>query len=212
MTDRSAPKARSDQTGPAHPESVIPAKAGISANSLRDPRLRGDDGTFGRAGVIGTRAGRLRSGSLLARLLRSSAGVSAVEFAILSPVLVLGTFGTVDAGMAIYERMMISQVLRAGAQPALQGANESVVRAVLENTAAENFTVADGEATGDELELDVETSCACPGDPVAGAACGTVCESGTAAFRFYRLTASKSFEGVMLPAFTLSGALEVMQQ
>jgi pilus assembly protein CpaE len=155
---------------------------------------------------------RPRSGAALRALLRCTLGVSAVEFAILSPLLVLGAFGMADTGMAVYERMMINQVLRAGAQPALQGANETVVRTVLEQTAAENFTVAEGEATGDELALDVETSCACPGDAVPGAGCATVCESGSAAFRFYRLSASKTFQGVMLPAFTLSGSLEVMQQ
>ena len=155
-------------------------------------------------------APRPRSGGVFARLLRCVAGVSAVEFAIISPVLVLGTFGMVDTGMAIYQRMMMNQVLRAGAQPALQGANESVVRTVLEETAAENFTVAEGEATGDELELDVQTSCACPGDAVAGVGCGTVCQSGTTALRFYRLTASKTFQGVLLPEFALSGSLEVM--
>ena len=53
---------------------------------------------------------------------------------------------------------------------------------------------------------------ACPGDAVPGAGCATVCGSGSAAFRFYRLSASKTFQGVMLPPFTLSGSLEVMQQ
>jgi Flp pilus assembly protein TadG len=149
---------------------------------------------------------------LLTDLVRSSAGVSAVEFAILSPFLVLGCFGTIDTGMAVYERMMISQVLRAGAQPAFQGLNDGVVLAVLEETAAENFTVAEGEATGDEVAVGVESHCACPGDAAIGVACGSTCESGSVAFRLYRLTATKTFEGVLLPEFTLSGSLEVMQQ
>ena len=157
-------------------------------------------------------APRPRSGGVLARLLRCVAGVSAVEFAIVAPVLVLGTFGMVDTGMAIYQRMMMNQVLRAGAQPALQGANETVVLSVLEATAAENFTVAEGDAAGDELELDVQTSCACPGEASVGAACGTVCDSGSPALRFYRMTAGKTFQGVMLPEFTLFYSLEVMQQ
>ena len=152
------------------------------------------------------------SGRPLSRLLHCVAGVSAVEFALVAPVLVLGAFSMVDTGMAIYQRMMMNQVLRAGAQPAVQGANESVVRSVLEETAAENFTVADGEASGDQLELDVETSCACPGDADAGVMCGAVCESGTPSLRLYRLTASKTFQGVMLPEFTLFYSLEVMQQ
>lgn len=155
---------------------------------------------------------RPRSGRPLSRLQRCMAGVSAVEFAFIAPVLVLGTFSMIDTGMAIYERMMMNQVLRAGAHPALQGANENVVRSVLEETAAENFTVADGDASGDQLELDVETSCACPGDTDAGVMCGAVCESGTPSLRFYRMTASKTFQGVMLPEFTLFYSLEVMQQ
>lgn len=149
---------------------------------------------------------------LLGDLVRSSAGVSAVEFAILSPFLVLGCFGMVDTGMAVYERMMISQVLRAGAQPAFQGFNDAVVLTVLEETAAENFTVAAGEATGDEVAVGVESHCACPGDAAVGVACGSTCESGSVAFRLYRLTAEKQFVGVILPDFRLSGSLEVMQQ
>jgi pilus assembly protein CpaE len=149
---------------------------------------------------------------LLAQLFRSTSGVSAAEFAIMSPVLVLACFGMVDIGMAVYERMMINQVLRAGAQPAFQGMNDSVVLTVLQETAAENFTVAEGEATGDELEVGVNSYCACPGDVAVGVGCGSTCESGSVAFRLFRLTASKAYEGVILPEFTLSGSLEVMQQ
>ena len=154
----------------------------------------------------------MRAFSLLARLFRCRAGVSAVEFAIVSPLLVLGSLATADAGMAVYERMMINQVLRAGAQPALQGASESVVRAVLEEAARGNFTVADGDASGDALALDVSTRCACPGEASAGVDCATVCGSGSAAFRFYRLSAGKTFQGVLLPEFTFSAQIEVMQQ
>ena len=43
-------------------------------------------------------------------LLGCTAGVSAVEFAVLAPFLVVGTLSTIDAGMAVYEKMMIGQV------------------------------------------------------------------------------------------------------
>ena len=66
------------------------------------------------ANVAAARPRRVRR--LLTDLVRSSAGVSAVEFAILSPFLVLGCFGTIDTGMAVYERMMISQVLPSSAK------------------------------------------------------------------------------------------------
>ncbi len=159
-----------------------------------------------------SRSGPWRSRRLFRDLLHSTAGVSAVEFAIMSPVLVLCCFGMVDIGMAVYERMMINQVLRAGAQPAFQGMNDGVVLNVLQETATQNFSVADGEATGDELEVGVSSHCACPGDATVGVTCGATCESGSVALRLYRLTASKAYEGVILPEFPLSGSLEVMQQ
>lgn len=149
---------------------------------------------------------------LLARLLRCAAGVSAVEFAVVAPVLIFGTLATADVGMAVYERMMINQVLRAGAQPALRGAEESVVLSALEEAARENFTVTAGEPTADEIALDVESRCACPGQTGVGIGCLTVCSSGTVAFRFYRLWAGKTYQGVLLPEFTFSASLEVMQQ
>lgn len=159
-----------------------------------------------------SRARAWRLGGLLARLRRSTGGVSAVEFAIVAPFLVMGTFTMVDVGMAVYEKMMINQVLRAGAQPAFEGADEGEVLSVLEQTASDNFSVAGGDAQGDELALDVTSYCACPGGAVVQVACTSVCGSGAEAFRFYRLTAAKTFQGIMLPEFTLSGALEVMSQ
>jgi hypothetical protein len=42
--------------------------------------------------------------------------------------------------------------------------------------------------------------------------CGAPCDSGATALRFYRLTASKTFQGVILPEFPLFYSLEVMQQ
>jgi Flp pilus assembly protein TadG len=149
---------------------------------------------------------------LLRDLLRSTAGVSAVEFAIMSPVLVLACFGMTDIGMAVYERMMMNQVLRAGAQPAFQGMNDGVVLTVLQETATENFTVADGAATGDELQVGVDSHCACPGEATVAVTCGATCASGSVALRLYRLTASKAYQGVILPEFSLSSSLEVMQQ
>jgi pilus assembly protein CpaE len=49
-------------------------------------------------------------------LKRSEAGVSAIEFALVAPVLALGLVAMADIGLALYERMTIDHVLRAGAQ------------------------------------------------------------------------------------------------
>lgn len=149
---------------------------------------------------------------LVARALRSSRGVSAVEFAILAPLLVLGSLATADIGRAVYERMMIAQALRAGAQLAMAGAGESDVRAALETVAGENFTIAAGDGGGGALQLGVSAYCGCPGQAIVQLACTAVCDSGQEPGRFYRLSAGKSFRGVMLPAFGIAGTLEVMAE
>lgn len=156
------------------------------------------------------RDGRRGARAALARLLRCTAGVSATEFALLAPVLVLGAFATADAGMAIYEKMMIGQALRAGAQSAMAGADEERVRAVLDEVAAENFALAgDGQAASGVLSIGVSIYCACAGETFVQVDCTAVCGSGVGTSRFYRLTAAKTFDGVILPAFGLDSSIDV---
>jgi pilus assembly protein CpaE len=151
--------------------------------------------------------------SVLGRLLRCTAGVSAVEFALVAPVLVIGAFSTADAGMAVHERMMIGQALRAGAQLAMAGASETDIREALQSVAAENFTVAwDGTPADDTLVLEVASYCICPGETIQQVDCATSCDSGASATRVYRLSASKTFQGVMLPDFPVSAAVAVLAE
>lgn len=146
-------------------------------------------------------------------LLRCSAGVSAIEFAILAPVLVLGAFGTADAGRAIYQRMMIGQALRAGAQLAMVGADEAAIRDALQQVAGANFTLADGaDPAAGSLSVTVASYCGCPGAALAQVDCTAVCTDGGAAARFYRLAASKTFDGILLPDFPVAGAIEVVAE
>lgn len=139
-------------------------------------------------------------------------GASAVEFALLSPVLVVGTFATVDAGMAVYDKMMITQVLRAGAQSAIAGRSEASVLAVLEDTASANFTVAGTTPAPGELVLDVTTHCSCPDALTTPVSCSVLCVGSASPNEFYDLSASVEFTGVILPTFTLSGEIVVMAQ
>lgn len=155
--------------------------------------------------------GRMRA--LVRRLLGCAAGVSAVEFALLAPVLIVGAFSTADAGMAIYEKMMIGQALRAAAQRVMSGADEDDVRAVLQEVASQNFAIAgDGGAQDGALSIGVNRYCACSGETFVQVGCTAICDSGLSATRFYRLTASKTFDGVMLPDFDLSGSVAVLAE
>ncbi|MEM7210837.1 MAG: TadE/TadG family type IV pilus assembly protein [Pseudomonadota bacterium] len=145
-------------------------------------------------------------------IFRDQRGVSAVEFSLIAPVLVIGGFATVDAGMAVYEEMMISQTLRSGAHLAIQAESEAQVLTVLEAVASENFTVASGAPSVGELSADVTSYCVCPEAMQTAVACTATCTGGGGPTQFYSLSATKQFLGVMLPAMTLSGSIDVIAQ
>lgn len=142
-------------------------------------------------------------------LWKNRAGVSAVEFSLLAPFLVIGTISAVDAGMAAYQQMMISQALRAGAHSAIAGQNIAAVQTIIEATASENFTVALGTPVGSELSVGVSSYCICPDAPTATVTCTTTCTTQPSPDQYYSLTAEKLFQGVILPDFDLSGVLSV---
>jgi pilus assembly protein CpaE len=153
-----------------------------------------------------------RLSSLFTRAAGCERGVSAVEFSLLSPVLVLGAFATVDAGMAVYDKMMISQVLRAGAHSAIAAETESSVLTILRDTAADNFTVATGAPAAGELSLAVNSYCACPDALTTAVACTATCTGAVPPSQFYDISASMEFDGVLLPNFTLDGEMVVLAQ
>ena len=104
-------------------------------------------------------------------------GISAVEFALLSPILVLGSFATVDAGMAVYEEMMISNTLRSGAHLAISADSEAQILSVLQAVAAENFTVASDTPAAGERNL-CRRVCAAFSNPGARQLCNGRCRDG----------------------------------
>jgi len=149
----------------------------------------------------------------LRTLFGCTAGVSAVEFAVLAPFLVIGTLSTIDAGMAVYEKMMIGQVLRSGAHGAILAESEAEVLAILTATAGDNFTLAQGAQPGPgELAVQVSSYCLCPEDTANPVACTATCSSGLDPNRFYQLAATKAFDGVMLPTFALAGTIDVIAE
>lgn len=146
----------------------------------------------------------------LSALVACAKGVSAVEFSLLSPVLVTGALATTDAGMAVYQKMMITQALRSGAHSAIAAESEAQVLTILQATAADNFTVASGSPSPGELAVNVDSYCVCPSDMATQVACTTVCTGGTSPNQFYQLTATQEFQSVLLPHFNLSGSIDVI--
>ena len=149
---------------------------------------------------------------LCQRVRRCTQGVSAVEFSLLAPFMVVGAFSTVDAGRAVYDKMMINQVLRAGAHSAIAAQSEAAVLQILQDTASENFTVVTGTPAAGQLGISVSSYCVCPADFATPVNCSTICVPDVDTIQFYDLTAQMEFVGVMLPNIALSGAMSVMAQ
>ena len=156
---------------------------------------------------------RARS-SLLRSWRRATAderGASAVEFALVAPVLVVACLATVDLGMAISQKMDVDQSLRAASQGAMLDLGEDEVEDLAKAVAAENSTIApDSGAAATDLDIAVDRFCACPESVSAAVDCETgTCADEASPYVFYRLTAEKEFASLFLPAIPISSSLLV---
>ena len=154
----------------------------------------------------------------LGYLVSADSGLSAVEFALLAPVLLFSLLATADIGLALSERMTIDHILRAGAQIAMADPGIPAVEDALESTAAATPSVSD--------DLDVSTPIryyACPenlgfAELDTSIVSGSTCAGGGHTYIFYHLAATKTYDGLFLPIniggltlleFELSSAIEV---
>lgn len=133
----------------------------------------------------------------LTTLLPSERGASAIEFALLVPVLVLALLGTVDVGRALTEQMALGSLLRTGAQTAMTGGDLSRIEQVLH------------AAKDDSIALDVARICACPENVGTAVGCATTCSGPAPTAIYYHINAKKTFLGLFIPNIPLSRSLQV---
>lgn len=138
-------------------------------------------------------------------------GTSAVEFALIAPMMFFGLLSMVDLGLAVSERMSIDHVLRSAAQTALTDPGESVVLEFLNTTAENGFTLSTNNipAVSDPLTVSVLRFCACPESPAAAVSCTTACDQNEPTYIFYRLSAEKDYDGVILPVISAQPSIQV---
>ncbi|HWT30188.1 MAG TPA: TadE/TadG family type IV pilus assembly protein, partial [Propylenella sp.] len=121
--------------------------------------------------ALRTRSSLLRSWR---RATADERGASAVEFALVPPVLVVACLATVDLGMAISQKMDVDQSLRAASQGAMLDLGEDEVEDLAKAVAAENSTIApDSGAAATDLDIAVDRFCACPESVSAAVDCET---------------------------------------
>ena len=145
----------------------------------------------------------------LQALRRGEDGVSAIEFALIAPMLFLSLLAMTDVGLALNDRMTVDHVLRAGAQPAMRDAGAENVLAMLEATACQSYTVpvpeeiaaCDAPDGADPIALQVDRFCICPATETTAEVTDPTCTSTCAVepTRFYELSAAKTYQPMFLP-------------
>lgn len=137
---------------------------------------------------------RLQRRSRAGAFVRCNSGVSAVEFALFLPILIFSFLATVDIGLALYERMTIDHVLRAGSESAMADQGNASVDSVLAATAAASLPATKGLVLSPSNRF-----FACAESPDASVSSTATCAGGKPTGIFYRLSATKPYDGVFLP-------------
>lgn len=143
--------------------------------------------------------------------LRARSGSSAVEFAVGAPVLLIGLIIVTDIGLAVGERMSLDQSIRAGAEFAMNNVEDETT---LEDMVRSAETGAYGTALGDvdssEIPtVDVTKICECPDAPGVTVSCTNVCTGDLPPSVFYGFVASKAYQGIFIPDFTMQTEMKV---
>lgn len=163
-----------------------------------------------------------RLSSFAAFLRREKAGVSAVEFALVSPVLLLILAGTVDIGGSLKAKFELSSAVSAGSNYALLNGDKvtssggsalanNIMTVVASGLSGNGGGVQVVINNGTSVAYDANTSTATQTGPAANAdlcyctgssgavawgtpvTCGNVCSTGTIAGKFVAITASKPY-------------------
>jgi pilus assembly protein CpaE len=142
-------------------------------------------------------------------LWRDRSGLSAVEFALLAPILFTGLLTTVDIGLAVAERMNLDHALRAAAQGAMTGQKPEEILMVLKGIASVNFAAAGQSAGTNAVELSVTRECACAEKLSVLVGCSVTCSASAMPLPYLRLTARKTYDGMIIPPIRFERSITV---
>jgi Flp pilus assembly protein TadG len=123
----------------------------------------------------------------LQSFLRDERGVSAVEFALTVPVLLISLLGVVDIGNVVYQRADMESALRAGIQYFMNGGDDL--------DTAEEVVNASWTTKPQGVAIIAERFCLCGN---VEHACNTLCDDDTYPMSFNRLRAVATIEGILM--------------
>lgn len=123
-------------------------------------------------------------------------GTASVEFALIAPVVVAAVLSVADIGFAIHERAEMDHALRNGAERAVSDPGvpyvETIVNAVYKNGSG-----------GSDVIFSVNRFCACPEASSVTTSCYELCSEDHPPSVYYKMTATGSYSGFLLPTQTL---------
>lgn len=123
---------------------------------------------------------------LVKRFASDRSGVSAVEFGLTVPVLLIALLGVIDLGNVVYQRGDLESALRSGIQYFMNGGSDVDKAEAVVNAA---WTHRPEGAT-----VTAEKYCLC-GTTVS--ACNTLCGDGAYPLRYSRIVVDATFEGII---------------
>ncbi len=134
-------------------------------------------------------------------MLLDTRGVSAVEFAIFAPMLILLAIGTTDLGMGFYRRMQVESAAQAGAQYALlHGFDATAISTAV--TSATNFSGIAASPAPSQF-------CGCPSSAgISAMSCSSICSSGSSPGTYVSVSAQAAYSTLIsYPGFASSYSL-----
>lgn len=134
------------------------------------------------------------------RFRRCRLGTAAVEFALITPVLLIIIMGLVDFGLAMFKKMELTGAVRSGAQLAMMdSSNTTVIKDAVVDASGNSITSSDVSTT---------SFCECADESTV--VCGETCGDGSSNRTFMTITASQSFSGLFLTsAISITGTITV---
>jgi len=140
----------------------------------------------------------------------SERGTATAEFGIFVPLFVFGALTMGDIGIAVQQRMALDHVVRAGAQIAMTDPGEDQLMSTLESAAGENFAVqSDAQTAPYPVTLEAVRYCSCPEDRGVATSCSDACPGSVPPFAFYRVSAAKTYHGILIPDLRMSSVMNV---
>ena len=121
---------------------------------------------------------------ILKNFVRDHSGVSAVEFALVVPVLLVSLLGVVDLGHVVYQRADMESALRAGIQYFMNGGDDL--------SKAEQVVNASWTTKPDGVSVIAERFCMCE---TTVHACNALCDDDTYPMSFNRIRATTHLIG-----------------